>query len=45
MKFSLNTHFLNLGNLEIQATRDETILNVVKEQLWIEKPMDWCVPF
>lgn len=45
MKISLNTHFLNLGNLEIQATRDETTLNVVKEPLWIEKPIDWCVPF
>ena len=45
MKISLNTHFLNIGNLEIQATRDETILNVVKEPLWIEKPIDWCVPF
>ncbi|MGB3265037.1 MAG: hypothetical protein WBA89_13920 [Microcoleus sp.] len=45
MKISLNTHFLNLGNLEIQATRDETTLNVVKESLWIEKPLDRCIPF
>ncbi|MCC3408634.1 MAG: hypothetical protein JGK17_24255 [Microcoleus sp. PH2017_10_PVI_O_A] len=45
MKISLNTHFLNLGNLEIQATRDKTTLNVVKEPLWIEKSIDWCVPF
>lgn len=45
MKISLNTHFLNLGNLEIQATRDETTLNAVKEPLWIEKSIDWCVPF
>ena len=44
MKISLNTHFLNLGNLEIQATRDETTLNVVKEPLWIEKSIDGCVP-
>ena len=34
-----------MSNLEIQATRDETTLNVVKEPLWIEKPIDWCVPF
>ena len=32
MKISLKTDFLNLGNLEIQATRDETTLNVVNQQ-------------
>ena len=69
MEISLKTHFLNFGNLEIQATRDETTLKVVQEPLlnfgnleiqatrddttlevvkkplWIEKTIDWCVPF